>query len=251
MWWPTRRGACKPAVRTVCGLRLGPGDRFRRAPHVYARLCACGRYHANAFATPGKAGRDRPKANAGSGGDKCKWDETYAENACKARCKFPDDPDFQSVLALGYQATDSFRWHTDMAGDDGWLCSISLGATATFEYLPQIAPSARDRIEARKQLEPVSVQVGCGDCLLFHGGYLPHRITHCEAVPSEWFARSAGNSIARMNLQCRVFGASAGHGLHSLLQLAGAVPNSAGLTRDLETASSRDGDTESTVSQMV
>mgnify|MGYP006131266605 CR=1 FL=1 len=169
----------------------------------------------------------------------------------KARCKFPDDPDFQSLLALGYQATDSFRWHTDMAGDDGWLCSISLGATATFEYLPQIAPSARDRIEARKQLEPVSVQVGCGDCLLFHGGYLPHRITHCEAVPSEWFARSAGNSIARMNLQCRVFGASAGHGLHSLLQLAGAVPNSAGLTRDVETASSRDGDTESTVSQMV
>ena len=167
----------------------------------------------------------------------------------KARCKFPADPDFQSVLALGYQATDSFRWHTDMAGDDGWLCSISLGATATFEYLPQIAMSARDRIEAHKQLDPVSVQVGCGDCLLFHGGYLPHRITHCEAVPSEAFARmSAGNSIARMNLQCRVFGASAGHGLHSLLQLAGAVPISGGTTRDGETASSRDGDTESTVS---
>ena len=136
----------------------------------------------------------------------------------RARCYFPREADFRSVLALGYRATDTFRWHTDMAGDDGWVCSFSLGATATFEYLPQIAPSARNRIDARAQSEPVRVQVGCGDCLMFHGGYLPHRITRCDGRPSEAFAGlNADNSIARLNLQCRVYGASPEHGLANLL----------------------------------
>ena len=52
------------------------------------------------------------------------------------------------MLGIGYRTTDSFRWHTDMAGDDGWVLSISLGATATFEYLPRVADSAKLRAQA-------------------------------------------------------------------------------------------------------
>ena len=120
------------------------------------------------------------------------------------------------MLALGYKAADQFRWHTDMAGDEGWartlrdekqgemarhgtlsrlwasternratlsscavslpivqVCSFSLGATATFEYLPTVAPSAKLRAEARQAMDPVRVPLTCGDCLLFHGGAPP------------------------------------------------------------------------------
>ena len=34
---------------------------------------------------------------------------------------FPVDEELSSVLAIGYRAQDSFRWHTDRAGDDGWV----------------------------------------------------------------------------------------------------------------------------------
>ena len=126
------------------------------------------------------------------------------------------------MLALGYRASDKFRWHTDMAGDDGWVCSFSLGATATFEYLPKVATSAKNRIEARSEVEPISVEIGCGDCLLFHGGYLPHRVTHCDTTPSEAFKRmSADPSIVRVNLQVRIWGASDAHGLARLTEIAG------------------------------
>ena len=131
--------------------------------------------------------------------------EQELEEERRSRCAFPAHPDFQSVLALGYRASDTFRWHTDMAGDDGWVCSFSLGATATFEYLPKIAPSAKKRSEARSEVGPIRVPIGCGDCLLFHGGYLPHRITHCGATPSAAFARmNTDPSVVRLNLQVRV-----------------------------------------------
>ena len=68
--------------------------------------------------------------------------EQELEEERLSRCAFPAHPEFQSVLALGYRTSDTFRWHTDMAGDDGWVCSFSMGSTATFEYLPKIAPSA-------------------------------------------------------------------------------------------------------------
>ena len=55
----------------------------------------------------------------------------------------PPTADFASVMGIGYHPTDSFRWHTDMAGDDGWVLSISLGAAATFEYLPRSADPTR------------------------------------------------------------------------------------------------------------
>ena len=108
------------------------------------------------------------------------------------------------------------------AGDDGWVCSFSLGATATFEYLPKVATSAKNRVEARSEVEPISVEIGCGDCLLFHGGYLPHRVTHCDTTPSEAFKRmSADPSIVRVNLQVRIWGASDAHGLARLTEIAG------------------------------
>ena len=54
----------------------------------------------------------------------------------------------RQVLAIGYRPSDSFRWHTDLAGEDGWVCSLSVGATAVFEYLPTAAPSALRRARA-------------------------------------------------------------------------------------------------------
>ena len=116
---------------------------------------------------------------------KAKRQREAAARRQRERCNFPADrADFRSVLALGYKASDSFRWHTDMAGDEGWVFSFSLGATASFEYLPAVAPSAKRRAEARKAVDPVRVLLGCGDCLLFHGGFLAHRVSHSLARTS-------------------------------------------------------------------
>ena len=159
--------------------------------------------------------------------------EQELEEERLARCAFPAHPDFQSVLALGYRTSDTFRWHTDMAGDDGWVCSFSMGSTATFEYLPKIAPSAKNRIEALSKVEPISVHIGCGDCVLFHGGYLPHRITHCGNKPSAVFARmNADPSVVRLNLQVRIYGASASHGLAHLTKVAGGTAEPSSASRD-------------------
>ena len=159
--------------------------------------------------------------------------EQELEEERLSRCAFPAHPDFQSVLALGYRTSDTFRWHTDMAGDDGWVCSFSMGSTATFEYLPKIAPSAKKRIEALSKVEPISVPIGCGDCVLFHGGYLPHRITHCGNKPSAAFARmNADPSVVRLNLQVRVYGASASHGLAHLTKVASGTAEPGSTSRD-------------------
>ena len=126
--------------------------------------------------------------------------------------------DFASVLAIGYRAHDAFGWHTDLAGEDGWVCSLSLGATATFEYLPVVAVSAAARAQARKEKKPISVEIQSGDCVLFHGGYLPHRIAGCAAdLPASFAHMAAGTGIARLNLQVRPYGASIKHGLRGLL----------------------------------
>ena len=128
-----------------------------------------------------------------------------------------DRLNFSSVLAIGYKARDSFSWHTDMAGDNGWVCSISLGASAIFEYLPQVAVSPMERAEALAKIKPISVEVASGDCLLFHGGYLPHRIASCAAEPPPYFAHMArGCNFVRLNLQVRPFGASEKHSFDAL-----------------------------------
>ena len=60
------------------------------------------------------------------------------------------------------------------------LCSISLGATARFEYLPAAAPSARRRCVVQNEQPPVKVDLECGDVLLLQGGLLSHRIVGCR-----------------------------------------------------------------------
>ena len=151
---------------------------------------------------------------------------TLAENVAKKEAAemkallWPRKPNFRSVLAIGYRPTDTFRWHTDLAGEDGWVCSISVGATAVFEYLPTPAPSALRRARAYSDGEGVvKVEVGSGDALLFHGGLLAHRLSAVEPQPDA--AKLAGCHMApyvRLNLQVRVFGADADTGLHELLE---------------------------------
>jgi alkylated DNA repair dioxygenase AlkB len=135
---------------------------------------------------------------------------------------WPRDADFRSVLAIGYKPTDTFRWHTDLAGEEGWACSISVGASATFEYLPIAAPSAVRRARAIADgSEVVRVEVGSGDCLLFHGGLLAHRLASVE--PATCDDASCGMDATqmlpyvRMNLQVRVYGSEEESGLRELL----------------------------------
>lgn len=151
---------------------------------------------------------------------------TLAENVAKKAAEemrallWPRKPNFRSVLAIGYRPTDSFRWHTDLAGEDGWVCSISVGATAVFEYLPTPSPSALRRARARAEGEEVvRVEVGSGDALLFHGGLLAHRLSAVEPQPDA--AQLAGchmEPYVRLNLQVRVFGSGLDYGLHELLE---------------------------------
>lgn len=94
---------------------------------------------------------------------------------------------------------------------------MSVGATATFEYLPKIAISPLERAEAVAQKTPISVEVASGDCLLFQGGYLPHRIASCSSEVPPYFARMAkGYNFVRLNLQVRPFGMSEQHSLEAL-----------------------------------
>lgn len=79
------------------------------------------------------------------------------------RLLWPRRPNFRSVLAIGYKPNDTFRWHTDLAGEEGWVCSLSVGATSTFEYLPTAAPSALRRARARAEgSEVVRVEIASG-----------------------------------------------------------------------------------------
>ena len=102
-----------------------------------------------------------------------------------------------------------------MAGDHGWACSISIGATAIFEYLPRehaTIPTAVERAQVRAQKKPIQVEISSGDCLFFHGGYLPHRIASCASEAPAHFAHMAvGTGLVRLNLQVRPFGADRRH----------------------------------------
>ena len=136
------------------------------------------------------------------------------------RLLWPRRPNFRSVLAIGYRGSDSFKWHTDLAGDEGWVCSISVGAKAIFEYLPTAAPSALRRARAKAQEDTVRVEIDSGDALLFNGGLVPHRVAGvdakaCEASPS---LQAMMAPYVRLNLQVRVYGTSTAHGLHELLK---------------------------------
>ena len=153
---------------------------------------------------------------------------TLAENVAKRaadearRLLWPREPNFRSVLAIGYRPTDTFRWHTDLAGEDGWVCSLSVGATAVLEYLPTPAPSALRRARARSDgegEEVVRVEVGSGDAILFHGGLLAHRVSSVDPTPSD--AERAGchmDPYVRLNLQVRVYGSGLDWGLQELLE---------------------------------
>ena len=88
---------------------------------------------------------------------------------------WPRRPNFRSVLAIGYKPCDTFRWHTDLAGEEGWVCSLSVGATSVFEYLPTAAPNAVRRVRAHQDCEAVRIELESGDALLFNGGLLAHR----------------------------------------------------------------------------
>ena len=138
----------------------------------------------------------------------------------RKRLLWPKKPNFRSVLAIGYRPTDSFRWHTDLAGEDGWVCSLSVGATAIFEYLPTAAPSALRRARAiAGGEEVVQVEVGSGDALLFHGGLLAHRLSSVEPEPdAEKLAGCHLDPYVRLNLQTRVYGAGLDSGLQELLK---------------------------------
>ena len=136
------------------------------------------------------------------------------------RLLWPRRPNFRSVLAIGYRGSDSFKWHTDLAGDEGWVCSISVGAKAIFEYLPTAAPSALRRARAKAQEDTVRVEIDSGDAILFNGGLVPHRVAGvdakaCEASPS---LQAMMAPYVRLNLQVRVYGTSTAHGLQELLK---------------------------------
>ena len=136
----------------------------------------------------------------------------------EAKLLWPRRPNFRSVLAIGYKATDTFRWHTDMAGEDGWVCSLSVGSTAVFEYLPTAAPSALRRARARADgSEVIKVEVASGDAILFNGGLLAHRIASVQPDTGD-DTRKLIAPYARLNCQVRVFGANEQRGLHDLLR---------------------------------
>jgi alkylated DNA repair dioxygenase AlkB len=165
--------------------------------------------------------------------EKAPWVDEAATNAAalaeaaakrsedeRNRLLWPRRPNFRSVLAIGYRPSDTFRWHTDLAGEDGWVCSISVGASAIFEYLPTVAPSALRRARARTSSEEtVRLEVHSGDALLFHGGMLAHRLR--SVVPSGDVAQLEGmhmDPYVRLNLQTRVYGARDDAGLRELLE---------------------------------
>ena len=136
------------------------------------------------------------------------------------RLRWPRRPNFRSVLAIGYKKQDAFRWHTDMAGDDGWVCSISVGSRATFEYLPLTAPSALRRARAMADEEVVRVEIDSGDAVLFNGGLLPHRLASVAPSADGAAAAAIQKQMApyvRMNMQVRVYGAGDEYGLHEML----------------------------------
>jgi len=136
------------------------------------------------------------------------------------RLQWPRRPNFRSVLAIGYRDTDSFRWHTDLAGEEGWVCSISVGAKAVFEYLPTAAPSALRRARAKAAEDCVRVEINSGDAVLFNGGLLPHRVASVDTDGGEGMSsnmRAMMAPYARLNLQVRVYGAGESYGLQELL----------------------------------
>lgn len=99
------------------------------------------------------------------------------------------------------------------------MCSLSVGATAIFEYLPTAAPSALRRARAIAGGEQVvQVEIGSGDAVLFHGGLLAHRLSSVDPEPAA--AQLAGchmGPYVRLNLQVRVFGSGLDLGLQDLL----------------------------------
>ncbi len=125
------------------------------------------------------------------------------------RLLWPRRPNFRSVLAIGYRGSDSFKWHTDLAGDEGWVCSISVGAKAIFEYLPTAAPSALRRARAKAAEECVRVEIDSGDAVLFNGGLVPHRVASVSAAEGPGASPSLQAMMApyvRLNLQVRIPG---------------------------------------------
>ena len=74
-------------------------------------------------------------------------------------------------------------------------------------------------------LSQVRVEVGSGDCLLFSGGLLPHRVCHVEPADDEQLAAANPTSLlgqmapyVRLNMQVRVYGAGEAYGLTELLK---------------------------------
>ena len=93
-----------------------------------------------------------------------------------------------------------------MAGDDGWVCSISVGAAAVFEYLPLAAPSALRRARALANEEVIRVELASGDAVLFNGGLLPHRVVSVAPTAGQPATSAIMNHMApyvRLNMQVK------------------------------------------------
>ena len=217
------RGEAHDDAPSACAAGPSCGDQSPAASSVGVSVCA----DAEGSASTAKSERPSAAAPKAAWVDEAAADATalaeavakQAENEQRALL-WPRRPNFRSVLAIGYRPTDTFRWHTDLAGEDGWVCSLSVGATSMFEYLPTAAPSALRRARARADGEGVvRIEVGSGDALLFHGGLLAHRVSTVDASPTA--SQLAGchlDPYVRLNLQVRVFGTGLDFGLQELLK---------------------------------
>jgi hypothetical protein len=139
---------------------------------------------------------------------------------------WPRRPNFRSVLAIGYRPSDTFRWHTDLAGEEGWVCSLSVGATCIFEYLPTAAPSAVRRARAQHDCQAVRIEIESGDAILFNGGLLAHRLVEVKQSSRHPPETEQMAPYVRLNCQVRVYGACADSDLDHLR--ARGLENTAG-----------------------
>lgn len=137
-----------------------------------------------------------------------------------------------SVLGITYGMTDSMHWHTDMASEAGWCASLSVGAPATFEYIPiPCEARATSRSAARELSAPVSLVLESGDVLLFNGGRLQHRVVSIEPVLAGSSSDCAhvcaplGPGVARLVVQARTFGSSRAHSYAALRDDGYAAPD--------------------------
>jgi len=169
------------------------------------------------------------------------WDAQRAEETLSAvppaqreplRVPPPRDLEVGSLLGITYRFSDSMHWHTDMASQAGWCATLSIGAPAEFEYVPQPCDaSAKSRSATRARTDAIRLRLANGDVLLFNGGRLQHRIVTLAPVEigddddGAWRCAPLGAGVARLVIQARPFGASHAHTYPALLEAGYAPPD--------------------------